>query len=58
MGVKYPQIHTGQIWLVPDTGETVTIAEESTDSSTYISAYNMSRVRDVVRDWKEATVRR
>ena len=36
----------------------VTIAEESTDSSTYISAYNMSRVRDVVRDWKEATVRR
>lgn len=44
MGVKYPQIHTGQIWLVPDTGETVTIDEVyATD------AYNSNEWRAMVR---------
>jgi len=25
--MKYPQLHTGQVWRVPDTGETITIDE-------------------------------
>ena len=33
--------------------QVVACAEESTNSTTYISAYNMSRVRDLVREWKE-----
>jgi hypothetical protein len=50
--MKYPQIHTGQVWLDPDTGDTIHI-DEVYASDPFSSNEWRAMVRYTVSDGRE-----